>query len=530
MTQSVAIVHCHYEPGGVTQVVQNHVECLPPEVRCLLISGPRVSGLREAVSQIATSIVLPELEYDAKRTDAIQTVPLAQRADQLFESISEALRRQGETPARCVIHWHNHSLGKNAAAPIAIEQLAKSGWKILLQIHDFAEDQRPGNYRHLIEQTGHEDSNSIDQFLYPTHPNINYAVLTAGDAASLREFGIASQKTQIIPNSVRLPKTDVTDRSQAMRKVCQAFQLDAETRWVLYPVRGIRRKNIGEFLLVCQLLHRIDKRFVGGLTLRPDTPVESASYDRWKLVASEHITNLVFDAGQHPDISFTDNLAACHCVVSTSVAEGFGMAFLEPWVAGRRVVARNLPGVTSDFAQQGVRLNDLYDAFWIPGERDWIIAMTKAWSHQREHAWQTIPTTLRPISVDGNHASQPHDRIDFARLSPDDQVGVIARLSKDDGFSDSVIKANQHLLDAITKEADPSITNHNRHTIASAYNADAQREQLLAAYQFPGNSTSRESTNHRMIDLIDRVHPFYPCRVEEITSEPATSPQQSRSI
>lgn len=521
MMQSVAIVHCHYEPGGVTQVAQNHVECLPLEVRCLLLSGPRASGLRDAVSHI----VLPELEYDAKRPDAFQTVRLAQRADRLFESISEALRRQGETFDRCVIHWHNHSLGKNAAAPIAIRQLAESGWKILLQIHDFAEDQRPGNYRHLIELTGFDDSNSIDQYLYPIHPNINYAVLTAGDAESLREFGIASQKIQIIPNSVRLPKADVTDRSQALRKISQAFQLESDIRWVLYPVRGIRRKNVGEFLLACQLLHRIDKRFVGALTLRPDTPVEAASYDRWKIVASEHVPNLVFDAGQHPDISFTDNLVGCHCVVSTSVAEGFGMAFLEPWLAGRRVVARNLPGVTTDFVEQGVLLNDLYDAVWIPGDRVWMEQARETWIHQQDRAWQTIPLALRPASANSKDGSFPRDRMDFASLSPDEQVRVIARIAKDDDFAHLVMAANKPLLDAIAKEDEPAVLDHNRKVIASKYSADAQRKQLLAAYRFPGKFSSCETvTKCRMIDLIDRVHSFYPCRVEEIPSKPMTSP------
>lgn len=525
MTQSVAIVHCHFEPGGVTQVVQNHVGCLPRETRVILFSGPRVSGLRASVLEITSSVVLPGLEYDAKRIEKSRIVPLIQRGQQLFESIELALQTQGQKPGDCIIHWHNHSLGKNAAAPIAIVKLAEAGWHVLLQIHDFAEDQRPENYLHLIEQSELRESESLDQFLYPTHPNISYAVLTAGDAASLSEFGIASEQIHRIPNSVRLPDANTTDRAMAMRKVSRAFALDADARWVLYPVRGIRRKNVGEFLLICQMLRRRDSRFVGALTLRPETPVEAASYDRWQQVAMEHVPNLVFDAGQHPEVSFTDNLAACHSVVSTSVAEGFGMAFLEPWLAGRRVVARNLPGVTADFVDQNVRLDDLYDATWIPGDHAWIEQMHEEWILQRDRAWMAIPISMRPTSNAAAKESHPHDRIDFARLSPGEQVRVIAKVSCDLDFLDSVIRSNKRLIDAIMGQSDPSIVDHNQHIIATTYSADAQREQLLDAYQFARPSTSTEPPiGNRMIDLIDAAHPFYPCRVEEIPSIAASYP------
>ena len=48
-------------------------------------------------------------------------------------------------------------------------------------------------------------------------------------------------------------------------------------------------------------------------------------------------------------------------IVSTSVAEGFGLGFLEPWVFGKSLCGRNLPEITGDFSQHGVRLDNLYD-------------------------------------------------------------------------------------------------------------------------------------------------------------------------
>ena len=53
-------------------------------------------------------------------------------------------------------------------------------------------------------------------------------------------------------------------------------------------------------------------------------------------------------------------------LVTTSIAEGFGLAFLEPWISGSSVVGRNLPDITEDFS---VELDHLYDRFDVPVDR-----------------------------------------------------------------------------------------------------------------------------------------------------------------
>ncbi|WP_404309886.1 glycosyltransferase family protein [Neorhodopirellula lusitana] len=516
----IAIVHCHYEPGGVTQVVQNHVDCLPTQCEIALVSGPRVSGLSNSTRDRTQAVHLPSLEYDSQQSDDWMSIPAAQRGQRLAQQIAERLRSLRWTRQDSVIHWHNHSLGKNAAASYAISHLAAAGWQLLLQIHDFAEDQRPANYQHLIDQLGATSNADVDRELYPIHPNIRYAALTAGDSASLCEFGIPQQRIHTIPNSVRLPNPNPIGRDTAMRKISSAFNVPQASRWILYPVRGIRRKNVGEFLLVCQLLHRRrelsntnDSRPpIGALTLRPDTPIEAASYDRWHRLAKQHVTNVVFDAGHHPDISFNDNLAACHCVLSTSVAEGFGMAFLEPWLAGRRVVARDLPGVTADFRQQGVQLHDLYSTVWIPGETSWVTQKEETWAKQRRTAWATVPAKMQPHLEE--KSTTPLTRFDFARLTPDDQTAVITRVATDDAFAAEVISLNTMILNAIECDGVETIVEANRQTISSTYNASTQQHQLHRAYQVSNAPLEATGTNARMIDIIDRSHPFYPCRTE----------------
>jgi glycosyltransferase involved in cell wall biosynthesis len=51
--------------------------------------------------------------------------------------------------------------------------------------------------------------------------------------------------------------------------------------------------------------------------------------------------------------------AAGTAAVTTSVLEGFGFGFLEPWCAGRVVIGRRLP-VVDDFIREGLRMEHFY--------------------------------------------------------------------------------------------------------------------------------------------------------------------------
>ncbi len=135
---------------------------------------------------------------------------LSGRAQAMVRDLEAELANHGIAKDNSVLHWHNHSLGKNTAAPAAIRLLAESGWRILLQIHDFAEDNRPENYRRLIQATGAESKSEIDQYLYPVGSQIHYATLTRADAAVLCEVGIPETRTHCLPNSVVLPSAAAT--------------------------------------------------------------------------------------------------------------------------------------------------------------------------------------------------------------------------------------------------------------------------------------------------------------------------------
>ena len=149
----LVILHYHLHSGGVTRVIENHLRALNVNgstgdpLRLLVLHGGRMDGwpldLESQLPRIDLKLCpIAGLDYDALSA-----------ADQpsLSQNLRSCLNRHNFSPAETLLHIHNHSLGKNAAFPRAMFQLAKEGYRLLLQIHDFAEDFRPANYRDLTE-------------------------------------------------------------------------------------------------------------------------------------------------------------------------------------------------------------------------------------------------------------------------------------------------------------------------------------------------------------------------------------------
>lgn len=532
---NVVILHCHFERGGVTQVVENHVAGIvdaDDDVSIWLASGPRQSGLSPAIRDATRQWVVDDFDYDPPGLPAGSA---ERRAESIGHRLSVRLHQAGCRPDDTVIHWHNHSLGKNTAAPGVIRRLAEDGWRLLLQIHDFAEDQRPENYAALIRASGATDRTRLDRYLYPDVTNVHYATLTHADAGVLGQVGIPGARSHRLPNSVALPPTpsaadsgdshatgsETERREAALDRVRRCLGLPVSARWCLYPVRGIRRKNVGEFLLLTRWLP--PDRY-GGLTLRPATPVEARSYQRWRGVAKTLAPRAVFDAAHHPDLDYATNLAASEMIVSTSVAEGFGMAFLEPWLAGRGVVARRIATATDDFLEAGMWFDSLYESIPVPGSVDWLRAVREeAWLAEQA-AWRDVPESFRPSQTrptgDDASDSPAGDAIDFADLVPARQIETLERMSRDVGFEKELRSRSAPLVERLTGEFSAEIISRNRSVIDSTYSTRRQGERLAGVYQAVLESATgrsepdRRDTPGGALDAVQRVHPYFPCRTE----------------
>lgn len=404
----VAIVHHHLHPGGVTRIIAHASEALRAAGAGVVV----LSGLAPEPDQhwpVPVEVV-PGLAYEEQRSE---TTP-----QRLVGDMRQAAQGALGAPPD-VWHIHNHSLGKNLLLPLAIGRLAADGERLLLQLHDFAEDGRPVNYRRLRDSVGEGDGALLSQRLYPQAGQVHYAVLNGRDRALLARAGMAAGRLHDLPNPVSLEGVQAGGPAPGQGRL-----------W-LYPTRAIRRKNLGEFLLWAAVAPEGD-RFA--TTLGPRNPAERPVYEGWQRLAAELELPVEFELGSRPGVRFEDLLHAAHAMVTTSVAEGFGMAFLEPWLAGRAVAGRNLPEITDEFVDAGVALPHLYRRLEVPQE--WF---TRGVLEQRaqealQRAWAAYGRPLRGDEVQGAlNAWIVDGRVDFGRLDETLQAQVLRRLHASPG-------------------------------------------------------------------------------------------------
>ena len=350
----VAIVHHHLKPGGVTRVIESALRALQGVgVEVLICSSDLSESVPESLRDFW--IPVPELAYD------VRSSKLDLLADNLERSLESAVKSRWNGGPD-LWHIHNHGLGKNLAWTYLVARWGAEGRSLFLQIHDFAEDGRPGQYARLRNCEGPQNSvdrldSGLNNFLYPDHASSHFACLNRRDYRILEESGIPADRLHSLPNPVSTP--DLLTLNQKNPTGLNNF---ADEVW-LYPTRSIRRKNIGEALYWASTM---EKGQLVALTLPPNNPESQAVYKNWKAYAERNSLPVLFEVGLRSDRTYEDWVQGCDRFLTTSVAEGFGMAFLESWGWGKSVVGRDLPEVTQDFKVDGIDLGPLYTSLPVP--------------------------------------------------------------------------------------------------------------------------------------------------------------------
>lgn len=457
----LAIIHYHLRTGGVTTVIDHACESLGDHhvSACVLVgeAGDRADGFRVPVR------VVEGLGYDDDRAPADD----ATLAERLMDSAAQAL---GGRPD--IWHVHNHSLGKNVALPAALHRMAQADERIVFQIHDFAEDGRPGNYQRLREHLVQNDDATLGTRLYPHASHIQYAALNSRDHDHLLAAGLPKDRLHLLPNAIKpFPDEDAAGPSTNQRA--------SKGRRFVYPTRAIRRKNLGEVLLWAALASLDDTGDEFAVTRAPKNPQQRPAYDRWVALAAELNLPVTFEAGEEPGIRYPDLLRQADALITTSIAEGFGMIFLEPWLAGRALVGRNLPDITRSIAQRGIRLDGLYDRLLVPEDwldRDQLTAAVREALNETYHAYgldcpdDLVEQTLAQMTCDS--------RVDFGRLDEPLQEAIIRRViaSPEDraDLRPSALTATE-----FTNADDIA---HNRAITREAFGLDAYGQTLRKLY------------------------------------------------
>jgi hypothetical protein len=174
---------------------------------------------------------------------------------------------------------------------------------------------------------------------------------------------------------------------------------------------------------------------------------------------------------------FSALIAASHALVTTSVAEGFGLAFLEPWLGGRALAGRDLPEITRDFRASGIRLDGLYERLlvplsWIDAERlrgvlaEALDASASAYGRMRDT--DAVQRAWRSATVE--------DRIDMGRLDEPAQESVIRRVLADSDARSALSPST------LTVCSDPAVIAANGAAVRAHYDLAEYGQRLIGIY------------------------------------------------
>ncbi len=451
---SVAIVHYHLHRGGVTRVIHTASRCLTEAgVPHVILSGdPDESGAQLPVQ------VVEGLGYG--------TEPGGPSALQLVQALRAAVSAK-LGPGPVVWHFHNHSLGRNRAMADAVAILAEAGDPMILQLHDFAEDGRSQNYE-VIAGT---------ETLYPHSPRIRQAFLNSRDLSYLVAAGLPAARAALLPNAITAPAA------------VKPLEKAPEAPLVLYPVRGIRRKNLGELFLLAALSPKGTRYAV---TLGPDNIRWQAVHEEWMAFAEDTqlpvMLNAVGRLSPSPKAprTYASWLRHSTHAINTSVSEGFGLGFLEPVMAGKPLLGRNLPAVTNDFSEAGIVPGRLYDRLLVPAS--WVGLETL-----RQRLVRSLRVTLEAYGqamsnehLERSFAAMLHKgHLDFGNLPEDLQRQVIHRILAGED-EDSVLveaRAETQPLKAWLRRTLKQTTPTAKPQDLAAYTTESYTGRLQQLYQ-----------------------------------------------
>jgi hypothetical protein len=455
----VALLHYHLKRGGVTSVIINQAQALMEAGDDpLVLAGEDAPGLPGINRR-----VVEELRYDPDRDIPPEndSEELERRARELADKITGAMQAHWGRPAD-ILHAHNPLLHKNAALIRALNILQERGFCLLLQNHDLPEDFRPNVYRKNEE--------------YPV--NCHYAVINSRDRSFLQRAGLKPAGLHLLPNEVRPIKPSAkADRSR-----------------YVYPVRALQRKNIGETLLLSLF---IPQGRTVAITLPPTTERDLRIYRKWRDFAGELDLKMEFDLGL--GASLEDVYGSALGIITTSVKEGFGFSYLEPWTAGRTVIGRRLNAVCQDFENAGVQFDSLYSSLEIP----MVYISPTALREKLEGAMLAV---YKRFGVEPpRHITQTmwqdmvsQDSIDFSRLDENTQGGIIRVMSTNRRVFQDIADLNPFLRNLADWKPNEDLVEENKRKVRESYG----REPILALLRQTYQAALQTPVTHKITKSI----------------------------
>ena len=450
----IVILHYHFFPGGVTSAVRESLRALKSsgsleDKEIVLLCGHErgtgnlLDALKTAGIQVKINIH-PELFY---RQD-----PWSGKKE--FENdarkLADILLSYGRSET---IFWiHNPTLGKNPALTRALimasEESEKNSdpYNFLYHIHDFPECGRPNNLRFLFNCYPGGGLKS----LYPETSNVSFVCINSADRELMFRCGVPRKKVFFLPNAINV--SDRRNVSCAKETVASSLKKYAEKHgyffdplrpWWLMPVRLIRRKNALEAFF----LRIFDKNVQILITLDANSAPEYPYANAVKAaIKRENAPGIVGFGAELVGKTFSFEALICssRAVVTTSLMEGFGFAFIEGPIRGKPVLGRNLPHVTKDFGTLGLPPDNLYDSFFVPVPAKTRGALnTKFREFAREYGKIAgIGNDIVDKYIAEVDRIYENEAVDFGFLDLPSQLDLFSKL-KDPGFCQQIMSLNR---------------------------------------------------------------------------------------
>jgi hypothetical protein len=435
---NIAFIHYHLKTGGVTTVLCHQINVLKKFHNILVLTGePGPTPIP------GDTVVIDGLSYDTPSR-------ASPTAKDLADAVLTAIHSHFNGPCD-LLHIHNPTIAKNRNFIEIIKRLHRTDIQLFLQIHDLAEDGRPALF-----------------YSEPYPSDCHYGVINRRDYMLLRKGGLNSEGLHLLPNMVEeSDKVKETIFSTALPKT-----------YVLYPVRAIRRKNIGEAILL-SLFFQENETLV--ITLPPNSPADITAYDDWKRFVRANKMNVLFEAGLDRD--FDQLVQNARFILTTSIAEGFGFSFLTPWLKGKLLWGRKLGDICCDFEEKGLVLDHLYLKLVVP--LGWLPVDTlySRWKKCMRRAASCYGLSIDDKRIDAAFASVTMDnQIDYGLLDESYQKEIIFRVMTDTSAANTLIQMNPFLEHpGQTGDADHRIK-INCKAVAAHYNKTVYQGTLTKIY------------------------------------------------
>lgn len=439
--KKLLILHYHLRPGGVRRVIEMYLPALAASGEFDTITlasgdspdpawGDQVrSSVKGVHFTIRTEPVLSYLNANAGDSARIRqeiAAFLARRADQ-------------ET----LIWAHNLGLARNILLADELARYsAKTGVPILSQHHDFWFDNRWARWPGL-QANGFGSLDKVAKAIFASGSRVVHAAINSADEKVLESHMPA--RTVWLPNPTG-PQSRPSAREIRGAREWLGRELGHRGPVWIFPTRFLRRKNIGEAVLLTRWL-RPEATLI--TTAGVSSPEESGYARRLEESAKRGGWPVRFRIlsgrdGRAPSVPSL--MCASEHVLLTSIQEGFGLPFLETAALGLPLLARRLNNVEPDLLRLGFCFPGLYDEVLVPQE----MFDHAAERHRQEvvyEGWKkSLPQACRRFTgVPLLLGTKDNVPIPFSRLTLEAQLEILS-LPPAESWR-SAAACNPHLLE-----------------------------------------------------------------------------------